>query len=97
MKNNKKIREYIVKIMGLAYDINMQGKYHMFVNFSGHVNDIVVSHYGGLWKSGKSLEYRKQFNFDGMDHFDEKTAQSIIKHLKQLLIEGERNLDKSLI
>ena len=76
-----KQREYIVKILGLAYDVNSKGKDHIFVRFSGHVNQIEVDIHIGGWD--KEKDYDKQFSFY-LDEDFEQPAKECIKFLKSL-------------
>jgi len=55
-EQNKKTREYLVKIMGLVYDVHTQTKHHVFVEFSGHVDNVQVRYYLNGWDKNKEFD-----------------------------------------
>lgn len=83
--DNKKIREYIVKITGLVHDINSQRKHHIFLDYSGHVNQLSVSVYINGWIEDKESDYKWSVYWDkGWETDFEKNCKDVIKYLKNL-------------
>jgi len=85
-EQNKKTREYLVKIMGLVYDVHTQTKHHVFVEFSGHVDNVQVRYYLNGWDKNKEFDYNQDLYLD-----NEEGLRKIIKQLKQLLASDAPN------
>ena len=59
----KEIKEKVMKIMDLALEINSREKNTIFVEFSGHTNEICVHAYESVWEHWiKTEEGRKKMN-----------------------------------
>jgi len=94
MSMNNKVREYIVKITGLAYDVNSKTNHDVFVDFAGHVDSITVRVDLGGWNKDKDEDYKWSAYFDKPEEWSdgegtpdqfEKTARDVIHYLKELL------------
>ncbi|AMD95615.1 hypothetical protein [Leptotrichia sp. oral taxon 847] len=59
----KEIKEKVMKIMDLALEINSREKNTIFVEFSGHTNEICVHTYERGWEHWRETgEGRKKLN-----------------------------------
>ena len=84
-----KQREYLVKIMGLSYDVNQNTKHHVFLDFSGHVSQFTLKVYEGGWETDKNHSFYLDFYLDD-EGFEEKT-KGTLSYLKSLLSDAPRN------
>lgn len=81
---NKKAREYIVKLTGLAHDININTDHDVWIDMAGHVNQFTVRYHKNGWKEGEDETYRQEFYFDDGE-IDEEKAKSMLEELRSLL------------
>ena len=84
----KEIKEKVMKIMDLALEINSREKNTIFVEFSGHTNEICVHAYESGWEHWiKTGERRKKMNesylYLDKDGCVEK-LNNLIKKLKEM-------------
>ena len=86
---NKKWREYLVKIMGISYDLSTKTKHDIFCNYSGHTNQIDIDIHLNGWRENKDLDVKKCIYLDtehgGWQEKPEKELSEILKYLKSLL------------
>ena len=84
----KEIKEKVMEIMDLALEINSREKNTIFVEFSGHTNEICVHNYESGWEHWrKTGEGRKKMNesylYLDKDDCIEK-LNNLIKKLKEM-------------
>lgn len=84
----KEIKEKVMKIMDLTLEINSREKNTIFVEFSGHTNEICVRAYERGWEHWiKTEEGRKKLNesylYLDKDDCVEK-LNNLIKKLKEM-------------
>ena len=84
----KEIKEKVMKIMDLALEINSKEKNTIFVEFSGHTNEICVHTYERGWEHWRETgEGRKKLNesylYLDKDDCVEK-LNNLIKKLKEM-------------
>ena len=84
----KEIKEKVMKIMDLALEINSREKNTIFVEFSGHTNEICAKVYEKGWEyCGENGEGRKKLNesylYLDKDDCVEK-LNNLIKKLKEM-------------
>ena len=84
----KEIKEKVMKIMDLALEINSREKNTVFVDFSGHTNEICVHAYENGWEHWvKTGEGRKKLNesYLYLDSDDcVKKLDNLIEKLKKM-------------
>lgn len=78
----KKTREYLVKIIGLSYEVNSREKNTMFVDFSGHTNQIDVNVHLNGWKPDVGYDEKYCIYLDRED--SEENLKELLKYLKSL-------------
>ena len=84
----KEIKEKVMKIMDLALEINSREKNTIFVEFSGHTNEICVHAYESGWEHWiKNVEGRINMKVSSLfldkDDCVEK-LNNLIKKLKEM-------------
>jgi len=87
-KYNAKIASYLAEIMSLAFEVNCKTDCAVFVDFSGHVDQLEVRIGLGKDKGAWEKEVGKMSTY--LTHFDEpkkviKKLESTIAGLKKLL------------
>ena len=92
MMNNKQIREYMVKISGLVFDVNTKTNHDVFLDFSGHVNQLAFNYHKNGWKRDADAAFSMStYINDGVD--SEENLKKMIKKLKLLLADATCNLE----
>ena len=54
------MEELLKKIILKVYEVNKNTKHSIFLNFSGHVNELSVNYHINGWTKGSNASYRKE-------------------------------------
>ena len=82
---DKKLRRLLLQIFFLTLDVTKESKNDVFLNYSGHINELDIRVYFNGWKEKKPWDYRKVIYLDGeLDNIE--TIIEKLQALKQLLI-----------
>ena len=79
---NKKM-QLVLDIMQLAVEISENTKTDVFVDYSGHVNQLSVRIYVGGWEKDKEYYIRNVY----LNETEDRTEEDIIKSLEEIYVE----------
>ncbi len=79
---NKETQKKIMKIMNLALEKNSKEKNTVFVDFSGHTNELRVQIHENGWKAYEKPDYSEVCYFE-LNNANEKLNE-LIKRIKEL-------------
>lgn len=90
---NKDVAKIIGDIANISTLINLQGKFQVFLNISGHVGKFEISVYEGEWESFK-IPYISQNDVYFDDRCSVKKLRSIRDKLYKIYKNGRLNLEQ---
>ena len=84
---NKKIKEKVLKIMELGFEVNRKEKNTVFIRFSGHCELFEVSIHSKGWKNGVGADFFKDIYFSSSSENEaRKKLDEIIEKLEKLKV-----------
>lgn len=84
---NKEIREKMLKIMELGFEVNRKEKNTVFIRFSGHCEIFEVSIHSKGWKNGLGADFFKDIYFSSSPENEaRKKLDEIIEKLEKLKV-----------
>jgi len=91
INKQKKYREYLVKIMGLAYDISERTQTDVWVNWSGHVGLIDVDIMYDGYRENAEVDEKYSIYVGDDDENPEPELKKVMQKLKSLLVNAPSN------
>ena len=84
---NRTVKEKMLKIMELGFEVNRKEKNTVFIRFSGHCELFEVSIHSKGWKNGVGADFFKDMFFARLSQREtEEKLDEIIKELERLKI-----------
>lgn len=84
---NRTVKEKMLKIMELGFEVNRKEKNTVFIRFSGHCELFEVSIHSKGWKNGVGADFFKDIFFSSSpENETRKSLDEIIEELERLKI-----------
>lgn len=84
---NRTVKEKILKIMELGFEVNSREKNTVFIRFSGHCEIFEVSIHSKGWKEGLGADFFKDIYFGSWSENEaRKKLDEIIEKLEKLKV-----------
>ena len=82
---NRTVKEKMLKIMELGFEVNRKEKNTVFIRFSGHCELFEVSIHSKGWKNGVGADFFKDIYFSSSpENETRKNLDEIIEKLEKL-------------